>query len=61
MKNNFIKIVSILIIILSFFQNSFSDDFNFSVTEMLISENGNLIKGINGGTVTSNTNIIIVA
>jgi LPS-assembly protein len=61
MKNNFIKIASILIIILSFFQNSFSDDFNFNVNEILISENGNLIKGINGGTVTSNTNIIIIA
>ena len=61
MKNNFIKITGIIMLILSFFQNSFSDDFNFSVTEMQVSENGNLIKGINGGTVTSNNNIVIIA
>tara|TARA_B100000767_G_scaffold248783_1_gene249941 strand:- start:2621 stop:5254 length:2634 start_codon:yes stop_codon:yes gene_type:complete len=61
MKNNFIKITVIIIIILSFFQNSFSEDFNFNVTEMQIFENGNLIKGINGGTVTSSNNIVIVA
>jgi LPS-assembly protein len=61
MKNSFIKIFLIAIVCLSFFQNSFGDEFNFNVTEIQIYENGNLIKGVNGGTVTSNNDIIITA
>ena len=61
MKNSFLKIFLIAIISLNFFQNSFSNEFNFDVTEIQIYENGNLIKGINGGTVTSNDNIVITA
>ena len=61
MKNRFIKIILIIISSLSLFQVSLSDVFNFEVTELQVYEDGNLIKGINGGTVTSNNNIVITA
>ena len=61
MKNRFIKIILILISSLNLFQVSLSDVFNFEVTELQVYEDGNLIKGINGGTVTSNNNIVITA
>ena len=54
----------LLIFILQFFNiiNSHAvDDFNFNVTEIEISENGNVYKGINKGTVSSNNGIIINA
>ena len=53
-----------MIFILQFFNiiNSHAvDDFNFNVTEIEISENGNVYKGINKGTVSSNNGIIINA
>ena len=61
MKNRFIKIILSLLVSLNLFQSSLSDSFNFNVTELQVFENGNLIKGINGGTVTSNNNIVITA
>ena len=61
MKNNFIKIILIIVASLNMFQYASGDIFNFKVSEIQISENGNLIKGINGGTVTSNSNIVITA
>jgi LPS-assembly protein len=61
MKNNIIKIVLIIIISLNLFQYSFADDFDFNVTEIQVSNNGNIIKGFNGGTVTSSNDIIITA
>ena len=60
MKNSFIKILLIITISLNIFQQTCSDEFNFDVTEIQIYNKGNLIKGIGGGTVTSN-NIIITA
>ena len=54
----------LLIFILQFFNiiNSHAiDDFNFNVTEIEISENGNVYKGINKGTVSSNNGTIINA
>ena len=62
MKNKLI--FYLLIFILQFFNiiNSHAvDDFNFNVTEIEISENGNVYKGINKGTVSSNNGIIINA
>ena len=61
MKNRFIKIILALLVSLNLFQSSLSDNFNFNVTELQVFENGNLIKGVNGGTVTSNNNIVITA
>ena len=61
MKNNLIKIFLILIVNLNLFQQSLGDNFDFKVTELQVYNDGNLIKGINGGTVTSNNNIIITA
>ena len=61
MKNNIIKIILIIIISLNLFQYSFADDFDFNVTEIQVSNNGNIIKGFNGGTVTSSNDIIITA
>ena len=61
MKNRFIKIILILISSLNLFQMSLSDVFNFEVTELQVYEDGNLIKGVNGGKVTSNNNIVITA
>ena len=61
MKNSFIKFFLILLIVLNFFQQSVSDDFNFEVSELQIYDDGNLIKGINGGKVTSNNGIVIIA
>ena len=61
MKNNFIRTFTIFITFLSLFTATFADEFNFNVTEIQIYENGNLIKGIKGGTVTTENNIIIIA
>ena len=62
MKNRFIEITLILIINLCFINPVFSDEFNFNVTELQFYEGGNIIKGINGGTVTTkNGNVVITA
>ena len=61
MKNNFIKIILILISSLSLPQYSFGENFKFNVTEVQVYENGNLIKGVKGGTVTTDNNIVIKA
>ena len=45
MKNNIIKIILIIIISLNLFHYSFADDFDFNVTEIQVSNNGNIIKG----------------
>ena len=61
MKNNFIRTFTIFITFLSLFTATFADEFNFNVTEIQIYEDGNLIKGVKGGTVTTENNIIIIA
>ena len=61
MKNNFIKIVLILSFVFNFYYHVSADEFNFEVTEIEIYQNGNLIKGLNGGTVTTDNNIEIIA
>ena len=60
MKNKFIKILLILLISLIFSSRVFADDFNFTVKELEVYENGNLIKEKNGGTVTTNNGDIII-
>ena len=52
MINNFKSffIYSLCILIISFFSNA-AEQFTFDVTEIEITENGNVIKGIKEGTV----------
>ena len=53
MRNKLIKTIIILIIFITKINSTYADDFNFNVTEIEISENGNVYKGINKGTVSS--------
>ena len=63
MKNKIIKIIVILFILKSFviFKGNSSEKFNFDITEIEISENGNRIKGLKRGTITTNDNLTIKA
>ncbi|MDA7825483.1 hypothetical protein N9A20_01260 [Candidatus Pelagibacter sp.] len=60
MKNKFVIILFLSILILDFFYPAYSDEFNFNVTELEITENGNIINGINGGVVNSKNDEIII-
>ena len=53
MKNKLIKLVILLHLILFTKEISANEQFNFDVTEIEITENGNLIKGLKRGTITS--------
>ena len=61
MKNSFFRKILILFAIMNLYTLVLADEFNFDVTEIQISDNGNVIKGIKGGTVTAENNIIITA
>ena len=60
MKNKFINIFLILIFNLVFLAYTTAEEFIFNVTELQVSENGNIMKGINGGEVTTKNNEIIL-
>jgi LPS-assembly protein len=60
MKNKSIIILFLSILILDIFYPAYSDEFNFNVTELEVTENGNIIKGINGGVVNSKNNEITI-
>ena len=61
MKNKF-YFFFLLLLNLLFFQKVYSSEqFNFDVTEIEILKEGNLIKGLKGGTVSTNNGIIIKA
>jgi LPS-assembly protein len=60
MKNKIIKLLIMIVIVSSFSSKLFADEFSFNVTEIQIYNDGNLIKGINGGTVTSNNNTVTI-
>ena len=61
MKNNLIK--SFLVLILNFFFifDVSANDFNFNISEIEIIENGNIYKGIKGGTVITNDGLKITS
>ena len=61
MKNNIYKIILLLIFFLTSLNASGQEQFNFSVTEIDILENGNKFIGINRGVITSNDGIEINA
>tara|TARA_B100000945_G_C20039983_1_gene438640 strand:- start:39 stop:287 length:249 start_codon:yes stop_codon:yes gene_type:complete len=62
MKNKFIYI-SIYIFINLFFTSNLSskDIFSFNVTEIQITQDGNLFKGYNGGEAFTNDGVSIIA
>ena len=60
MKNKSVIILFLSILILGIFYPAYSDEFNFNVTELEITENGNIIKGINGGVVNSKNDEITI-
>jgi LPS-assembly protein len=61
MKNSFIKIILILLLNCICISKSMSEDFNFNVTEMIVTDNGNVYNGIKGGSVTTDNGIEITA
>jgi len=62
MKNNIFYLLIVLVISLLTFGNANSDEsFNFDVTELEIIDNGNIVKGRNGGTATTDNGIKIQA
>ena len=60
MKNKFITIFFVLIFSLHFCKFSTAEEFNFDTTELQVTENGNLVKGINGGIITTKNNEIVI-
>ena len=61
MKNKHIKIILILFLNLVFTTKVISDDFIFNVSELEITESGNVYKGINGGKITTDNGIEITS
>ena len=62
MKNSKFYIFIIIILSNLFFLKSYGfDQFNFNVTEIQIQDNGNLIKGLKRGIITTNQGITIEA
>tara|TARA_B100000795_G_scaffold269792_1_gene260421 strand:+ start:33 stop:2681 length:2649 start_codon:yes stop_codon:yes gene_type:complete len=60
MKNRYIIILLSLLFNLNFFHSASSEEFNFDVTELQVTENGNILRGIKGGKVTTRNNEIII-
>ena len=56
MKNKLIKFVILILFVLFTKEISANEQFNFDVTEIEITENGNVIRGLKRGTITSNSN-----
>ena len=61
MKNNFKKIILILLFSFIFISKAISDDFIFDISELEITENGNIYNGINGGKVSTDNGIVITS
>ena len=60
MKNKFKTIFLIFIFCINFLYFALAEEFNFNTTELQVTKNGNIIKGIKGGTVTTKNNEIII-
>ena len=60
MKNKSVIILVLSILSLNLFCSVSSNEFNFNITELQITKNGNIIKGVNGGIVTSKNNEIAI-
>jgi len=60
MKNKIIIIFLTLIFNLGYLNLVLAEEFEFNTTELQVTESGNLIKGINGGTITTKNNEIVI-
>ena len=60
MKNKLNNIFLVLIFNILFLNYVTAEEFNFNITELQITESGNIITGANGGTVTTRNNEIII-
>ncbi|WP_415278630.1 hypothetical protein ABXT72_01670 [Candidatus Pelagibacter sp. Uisw_094] len=60
MKNKIIIFSLILVIKLNFINLVLANEFKFNTTELQVTENGNLIKGIDGGIITTKNNEIVI-
>ena len=61
MKNKLFIIIIVLFFNIIFIKTYANETFNFEVTEIQISENGNKFTGIKRGTITSSNGILIIA
>ena len=61
MKNNFLKIVLLVFLMTFFFHKSYSNDFNFQVTEIEVSQNGDNYKGIKRGKIVTDDGLEIIS
>tara|TARA_B110000027_G_scaffold54324_1_gene59085 strand:- start:8 stop:2662 length:2655 start_codon:yes stop_codon:yes gene_type:complete len=60
MKNKFITIFLTFVLSLGSLSYSIGEEFNFNITELQITDGGNIVKGINGGIVTTKDNKIVI-
>ena len=61
MKNKFLRITLILIFSLFFFKTVFADEFIFNVSELQVTDQGNIYNGINKGKITTATGVEITS
>ena len=61
MKNKFFKILLISILPLVFFKIAFADEFIFNVSELQVTDSGNVYNGINKGKITTATGVEITS
>ena len=61
MKNSLIKFFLIFVLHLFFIFEAQAGDFNFNVSEIEITDEGNIYEGIKGGTVTTNDGLKITS
>ena len=60
MKNKIILVFLIFIFNSSYLNFLSAEEFKFDTTELQVTEKGNLIKGIDGGTITTKNNEIVI-
>ena len=61
MKNNFFNIVLTFCLFFNITTHLFSEEFKFNISEIEIMDNGNIYNGINGGTITTQDNLMIIS
>jgi LPS-assembly protein len=61
MKNKFLKIILISLLSLSFFKLVIAEEFIFKVSELEVSDNGNIYKGVNKGKITTPAGMEIIS
>ena len=60
MKNKLITFFLAFVLNLGSLSYSIGEEFNFNITELQITDDGNIVKGINGGIVTTKDNEIVI-